>query len=83
MQHLDPRARLHLKKEEVIVGRPGAALVALLTAVIGLDFALVWGLLAFLLNFIPTIGSLLAAVPAVLLTVVQIDITSAIIVSFG
>ncbi|WP_280540263.1 AI-2E family transporter [Chromohalobacter sp. 11-W] len=36
--------------------------------VIGVDFALLWGTLAFCLNYIPNIGSALAAVPAVLLT---------------
>jgi predicted PurR-regulated permease PerM len=35
------------------------------------DFPLVWALLAFLMNFIPTLGSLLAGVPAVLLALVQ------------
>jgi AI-2 transport protein TqsA len=41
-------------------------------AILGVDFPLLWGLLAFLLNYIPTLGSLIAAVPAVLLTVVQL-----------
>ncbi len=58
-------------------------LVAIWTAVIGLDFFMVWGLLAFLLNFIPTIGSLVAAVPAVLLALVQLGPGSALAVGLG
>lgn len=38
----------------------------------GVDYPVLWGLLAFLLNFIPTLGSILAAVPAVLLALVQL-----------
>lgn len=39
---------------------------------IGLDFPLLWGMLAFLLNYIPTVGSIIAAVPAVLMALVQL-----------
>ena len=46
-------------------------LAALWVAVLGLDFPLLWGLLAFLFNYVPTIGSILAAVPAVLLALIQ------------
>jgi predicted PurR-regulated permease PerM len=42
-------------------------------AIIGLDFAPLWGFLAFLLNFVPNIGSILAAVPAVLLAMLQLE----------
>ncbi len=41
-------------------------------AMIGLDFAVLWGVLAFGLNFVPNIGSILASVPAVLLGIIQL-----------
>lgn len=41
--------------------------VYLLNLLLGVESALLWGLLAFVLNFIPIIGSIVAAVPPVLL----------------
>ena len=43
-----------------------------LTWAIGLDFPLLWGMLAFLLNYVPNIGSIIAAVPAVLMALIQL-----------
>lgn len=48
--------------------------------IIGTDYAFLWAVLAFMLNFIPNIGSIIAAVPAVLLTLVQLGAFSSILV---
>jgi len=50
---------------------------------LGLDFAPLWALVAFLFNYVPTIGSIIAAVPAVLLALVQLDPQSAVWVALG
>ena len=52
-------------------------LVYALNRAMGTDFAELWGLLAFLLNYIPNIGSFVAALPAVLLAAIQLGISEA------
>ena len=52
--------------------------VAIATSWIGLDFPLLWGMFAFLLNYVPTIGSIIAAVPAVLMALVQLGVGDAV-----
>lgn len=58
-------------------------LVGLWVGILGLDFAVVWGLVAFLLNYIPNIGSIVAAVPAVLLAFVQLGLAPGLAVAVG
>ena len=53
--------------------------IAISLWIIGVDFPILWGVLAFLLNFIPNIGSTVAAIPAVMLSLVQLGLPSAIV----
>jgi len=46
-------------------------LTGLFCWVLGIDFAFVWGILAAVLNFIPTLGSIVAIVPPVLFALLQ------------
>lgn len=57
---------------KAIISLGTGLLIYLGLKLVGLDFALLWGVIAFLLNFVPNIGSILAAVPAVLLALVQL-----------
>lgn len=57
--------------------------VALWVWALGIDFPVIWGLLAFLLNFIPNLGSIIAAVPPVLLGYIQFGIGRALLVAAG
>ena len=53
--------------------------VWILLALIGVEFAGTWGLLAFFLNFIPAIGSIIAAIPAIIWALVQLGPSSALL----
>lgn len=55
-----------------LVSLATAIIVALALMAIGVDYPVLWGFLAFLLNFIPNIGSIIAAVPAILLALIQL-----------
>ena len=48
-----------------------------------LDFPLLWGLLAFALNYIPAVGSIIAGVPPMLLALLTRDVNHAIAVGCG
>lgn len=49
--------------------------------IIGVDYPVLWGVLAFMFNFVPNIGSIIAAVPAVMLALVQLGVGSAFLVA--
>lgn len=57
--------------------------VAVWLTILGVDYPLLWGLLAFLLNYIPNIGSLIAALPAVLFSFIQQGTGTMILAAIG
>ncbi|MGS2722537.1 AI-2E family transporter [Porticoccus sp. GXU_MW_L64] len=62
----------------------GTGLLAyILLLIIGVDYAVMWAMLAFLLNFVPTVGSILAALPPTLLALVQLGPFSALWTAVG
>lgn len=56
---------------KVAISGTTAVLVWLGLTLLGVDFALTWGAVAFFLNFIPSIGSILASIPPILLAIVD------------
>jgi AI-2 transport protein TqsA len=46
--------------------------------IIGVEYALLWALIAGLMSYIPNIGSIIAAIPAVLFALVQLGLTGAL-----
>lgn len=66
---------------KTIISMITGVVIALSLWIIGVDYPVLWGVLAFMLNFVPNIGSIIAAVPAVMLTTVQLGLTPALIVA--
>jgi AI-2 transport protein TqsA len=58
-------------------------LVTIMLWVLGIDFALLWGVLTFFLSYVPYLGITLATIPAVLLAWAQYGLGMAIVVIIG
>lgn len=56
---------------KVAISGTTGVMVWLALTLLKVEFALTWGALAFFLNFIPSIGSILASIPPILLAIVQ------------
>lgn len=87
----DQVGRLYKAREEIqtylgiktLISLATGVLIAIWVGTLGVDYALLWGLVAVLLNYIPNLGSILAAVPPVLLTLVDLGPGRAVLVALG
>lgn len=70
--NIDHQVRQYLVTKTIINLIIGVV-TAVILLILGIDFAVVWGLLAFLLSYIPNIGSAIATVFPVVIALVQFD----------
>ena len=68
---------------KTLVSLATGCIVSIMLWAFGLDFYLLWGVLAFLLNYIPNIGSIIAAVPPMTLAILQLGIGEAGLIGLG
>jgi len=81
VSHIMRSIRLNVQKYLVIktlVSFATAGMVMLACWIFGLDFILVWGILAFFFNFIPSIGSIIATVLPTVFAYVQFESAAAV-----
>ena len=81
MQQINDAVQQYLGLKSLVSFLTGAIVTIILT-VAGVDFALLWGVLTFVLNFIPNIGSIVATLPPIAITLFQSgSITKTVIVT--
>ncbi len=73
----------HYMGIKTVISLVTGLLIGIWVGVMGVEFAVFWGLVAFVLNFIPNLGSIIAAVPTTLLAMVQIGVGRALLVALG
>jgi AI-2 transport protein TqsA len=66
---------------KTLVSMGTGMIVGTMLAWIGVDYAILWAVIAFLLNFIPNIGSIIAAVPPMLIALIQLGPMSSMLVA--
>jgi AI-2 transport protein TqsA len=66
-----------------VVGLVSALLATLWLWLLNVDFALFWGLVIFLLNYVPNIGSIISAIPPTVLAFLQFGFGCALLAAGG
>ncbi|WP_368030136.1 AI-2E family transporter [Arcobacter sp. s6] len=49
-------------------------IITIVLTIFGVDYPILWGVIAMLFNFVPVVGSIIASIPAILLTFMNLDI---------
>jgi predicted PurR-regulated permease PerM len=68
---------------KTLISAAEALVIWLWLLILGVDYPVLWGTLVFLLNYVPNIGSIIAALPAVLLALIQLGVGSALLTALG
>ncbi len=68
---------------KTMINLTAGILIAVWMEILGVQFPILWGFLAFLLHYIPNIGAIIASIPPAVLALVQIGIGSALLVLAG
>jgi predicted PurR-regulated permease PerM len=90
----DPKKELHLFMKFVYdiqhymniksaISLSVGILVGVWLFILGVDFPILWGFLVFLLRYVPNVGAIIAAIPAVLLAFIEFGIGRAAQVAVG
>jgi predicted PurR-regulated permease PerM len=68
---------------KTIINLITGVIIGLWLYILGVDFPVLWGFVAFLLHYIPNLGSIVAAIPAVLLALIQLGFGPAALAAAG
>jgi predicted PurR-regulated permease PerM len=68
---------------KTIINLIAGVLIGLWLSILGVDFSILWGFVAFLLFYIPNLGSVICAIPAVLLALIELGMGSAALAAAG
>ena len=68
---------------KVLISIATGAVIYIWLQILGVEYPMLWALIAFLLNFVPNIGSIIAAVPTTLLALIQLGPLYALLTALG
>jgi predicted PurR-regulated permease PerM len=68
---------------KTIINLIAGVMIGLWLLILGVDFSILWGFVAFLLFYVPNLGSVICAIPAVLLALIELGVGPAVLAAAG